>query len=135
MIKPKENFGINESEKNAEVVRRAYADFNAADIKTLTEIFDESAFWHTPGRNPVAGDAKGREAVFAQFSRYGGETEGTSKAILKVVFCSDSGRVVGLHHNTAQRDGKQLDTYCCITFELENGRIFDGREHFSDLYN
>lgn len=131
----KESFDVNEAEKNAEIVRRAYAAFNAADMKTLTETFDESASWHTPGRSPVAGDAKGREAVFAQFGRYGGETGGTFKAILKEVLRSDGGRVVGIHHNTATRDGKRLDTYCCIVFELKNGRILDGREHFYDLYN
>jgi hypothetical protein len=54
---------------------------------------------------------------------------------LKEVLKSDSGRVVGLHHNTAQRNGRQLDTFCCIVFELKNGRIIDGREYFSDLYN
>jgi hypothetical protein len=34
-------------------------------MATLTEIFDESASWHTPGRSPLAGDCEGREAVFA----------------------------------------------------------------------
>ena len=30
--------------------------------------------------------------------------------------------------------GKRLDVLCCIVFELENGRIVIGREHFYDLY-
>lgn len=120
---------------HAEIVRRAFAAFNAADMKTLAETFDESACWHTPGRSPVAGDARGRDAVFARFGRYGGETGGTFKATFKEVLKSDSGRVVGLHHNTAQRNGGQLDTFCCIVFELKNGRIIDGRGYFSDLYN
>jgi ketosteroid isomerase-like protein len=55
---------MNDADKNAETVRRAYAAFNTADMKTLAETFEESASWHTPGRSPVAGDAKGREAVF-----------------------------------------------------------------------
>ena len=29
--------------KNAEIVRRGYQAFNTADMKTLTELFDESA--------------------------------------------------------------------------------------------
>jgi uncharacterized protein len=63
--------------KNAEIVRRGYQAFNAADVKTLTELFDENASWHTPGRGSLAGDRKGREAVFAQFGRYVQETGGT----------------------------------------------------------
>ena len=122
------------ADEDAEVVRRGYEAFNSADMKTLTEIFDESASWHTPGRGPLAGDQKGREATFAQFGRYVGETGGTFKATLQRVLKSDDGRVVGIHHNTAERDGKHLDVDCCIDFELKDGRIVDGSEHFFDLY-
>ena len=123
------------ADENAAVVRRGYAAFNTADMATLTEIFDEGASWHTPGRSPAAGDRHGRDAVFQQFGRYGGETGGTFKAELEQVFTSDDGRVIGLHHNSAERNGKQLDTGCCIVFEVENGRITSGREHFYDLDN
>jgi ketosteroid isomerase-like protein len=122
-------------EQNADVVRRAYAAFNAADIDTLTALFDEDSTWHTPGISSAAGDAVGRDKVFAQFGRYGGETEGTFKAELREVFASPGGGVVGLHHNTGERNGKKLDTDCCIVLELKDGRITSGREHFYDSDN
>lgn len=125
---------MNQAERNAEIVRRGYEAFNSGDTKTLAEIFHESASWHTPGRSSVAGDYKGRDATFAQFGRYVGETTGTFKATLQRVLTSDDGRVVGIHHNSAKRNGKRLDVGCCIVFELKDGRIIDGREHFSDLY-
>ena len=120
---------------NAEIVRRAYEAFNTADMETLTALFDEHACWHTPGRSPIAGDHEGRDAVFAQFGRYGGDTGGTFRATLKTVLADDEGRVVGIHHNSAERDGKRLDTKCCIEFALRDGRIIHGREHFYDLHN
>lgn len=120
---------------NADIVRRGYRAFNEADMDTLTEIFDENSSWHTPGRSPIAGDHVGREQVFAQFGRYGGDTGGTFKADLKYVVADDDGRVVGVHHNSAEREGKRLNTGCCIVFEIENGRIISGREHFFDLHN
>ena len=116
---------------NAEIVRRAYNAFNTADMKTLTESFDENASWHTPGRSSAAGNRKGRDAVFTQFGRYGGETAGTFKAELRYVAADDDGRVVGFHHNSGEREGKRLDTDCCIVFELKDGRATSGREHFS----
>ena len=125
---------MNEAEQNAETVRRGYAAFNSGDMKTLTGLFDESASWHTPGRSPIAGDHKGREAIFAQFGRYGGETGGSFKATLLQVLESDDGRVVGIHRNTAERAGKRLDVGCCIVFEFKDGRVIDGREHYYDLY-
>ncbi len=93
--------------ENADVVRGGYEAFNAADLQTLTELFDESASWHTPGRSPVAGDHEGREAASAQFGRYGGQTGGTFKANLQHVLTSDDGRVVGVHNNIAERNGKR----------------------------
>ena len=119
---------------NAALIRRGYEAFNTADMETLTELFDESASWRTPGRSPVAGDQHGRDAVFAQFGQYVGQTGGTFKATLQRVLADDDGRVVGIHHNSGERNGKQLDVYCCIVFELKDGRVIDGREHFYDLY-
>ncbi len=116
-------------------MRRGYEAFNKADMATLTELMDENVSWHTPGHSSIAGDHRGRDAVFAQFRRYGGDTDGTLKAELKQVFTADDGRVVGLHHNSAERNGKQLDTDCCLLFEIENGRMISGREHFYDLDN
>jgi ketosteroid isomerase-like protein len=125
---------MNQAEKNAEIVRRGYEAFNSADMKTLTELFHENASWHTPGRGPLAGDHKGREAAFTHFGRYAGDTGGTFKAVLQSVAMSDDGSVVGIHRNTAKRGGKHLDVGCCIVFELKDGRIIDGREHFYDLH-
>ncbi len=125
---------MNEAERNAETVRRGYEAFNSADMKTLNELFDDNASWHTPGRSSIAGDRKGRDAVFAQFGRYGGETGGTFKATLLHVLKSDDGRVIGVHRNIAERGGKRLDVGCCIVFEFKDGRVIDGREHIYDLY-
>ncbi|MDZ7291745.1 MAG: nuclear transport factor 2 family protein [candidate division KSB1 bacterium] len=124
---------MNQAEKNAETVRRGYEAFNSGDMKTLTEIFHENASWHTPGRSSIAGDFKGREATFAQFGRYAGETGGNFKATLQHVLTSDDGRVVGVHHNSAKRNGKQLEIDCCLVFEFKDGRVIDGREYFYDL--
>jgi ketosteroid isomerase-like protein len=121
--------------ESAEIVRRGYAAFNAADIAALTELIDANATWHTPGRSPIAGDYLGRDAIFAQFGRYGGDTGGTFRAELQEVFTSGDGRVIGLHRNSAERNGRQLDTDCCIVFEVEDGCITSGREHVLDLHN
>lgn len=125
---------MSKADENAAVVQRGYEAFNSADMETLTEIFDENASWHTPGQGPLAGDRRGREATFAQFGRYVGETGGTFKATLQDVFRSIDGRVVGIHRNTAERNDKHLDVGCCIVFEIEDGRITDGREYFYDLH-
>jgi len=118
---------------NAAIVRRGYEAFDRGDLATLAGLFDDNVAWHTPGRSPLAGDVVGREAVLARLGRYLAETGGTFRADLRRVLTDEDGRVIGIHHNVAERDGKNLDVYCCIVFELENGRIVDGREHLYDL--
>jgi uncharacterized protein len=118
---------------NAGIVRCGYDALWSADRTRLIELFGENVSWHTPGRSPLAGDVVGREAVFARLGRCAAETGGTFRADLKRVLTDEDGRVIGIHHNVAEREGKHLDIYCCIVFELENGRIVDGREHFHDL--
>ena len=118
---------------NATLVRRGYAAFNTADIETLGEILGENVVWHTPGRSPIAGDYRGRDAVFGQFGRYGGDTAGTFSADLQHVLTDQEGRVIGVHRNTGVRNGKQLDVYCCLVFEIEEGKVVDGREYFYEL--
>jgi len=126
---------MNQTMTNTEIVRRGYQAFNEADLETLTKLFSERATWTTPGRSSAAGVARGRDAVFTQFGRYGGETEGTFRAALSTVFEGEDGRVIGLHHNSGTRNGKKLDTDCCIVFEMEDGCVTSGVEHFFDLHN
>ena len=122
------------ADENATVMRRAYEAFNSADMDTLTEVFDESCVWHLPGRSSMANDYQGRDATFAYFGQIGQESGGTFQAELQELFADDDDRVVGIQRSTAERDGKHLDVGNCIVFQLKDGRIVDGREHFNDLY-
>jgi uncharacterized protein len=119
---------------NVAIMQRAYDAFNAGDIDTLTELFDEGAVWHLPGRSSMANDYQGRDAILAYFGQIGQETGGTFQAELQQLFAGDDGRVIGLQRSTADRDGKRLDVGNCIVFELRDSKIVDGREHFHDLY-
>jgi ketosteroid isomerase-like protein len=122
------------ADNNATIMRRAYEAFNSADIDTLTELFDESMVWHLPGRSRFADDYRGRDATLAYFGQLGQETGGTFRAQLQHLLTDDEDRVVGIQRSTGERDGKRLDVVNCIVFELKDGRVVDGREHFHDLY-
>src|SRR5437763_5484461 len=122
------------ADENIDIMRRGYEAFNSGDMDTLTELFDESAVWHTPGRGWPASDYQGREAILAYFGRLGQETGGTFQAELQYLLADGDDHVVGIQRSTAGRDGKHLDVGDCIVFQLKDGRVVDGREHFHDLY-
>ena len=119
---------------NVAVMQRAYDAFNRADLDTLVEIFDESIVWHLPGKSKYADDYQGRDATLAYFGQLGQETEGTFRAELQTLLADDEDRVVGIQRSTGDRGGKHLDVLDCIVFQLRDGRVTDGREHFHDLY-
>ena len=122
------------ADENLAIVRRGYEAFNKGDLETLTEIFDEDAAWHLPGRSSLAGDHEGRDAAFAYFARLGQESGGTFQAEVQALIADDADRVVGIQRSTAERDGKRLDVGDCIVFQLKDGRVIDGRDHIDDLY-
>ena len=122
------------ADENVAIMQRAYDAFNSADMDTLIEIFDESVVWHLPGRSSMADDYQGRDATLAYFGQLGQETGGTFRAELERLVGDDDDRVVGIQRSTADRNGKHLDVGDCIVFQLKDGRVTDGREHFEDLY-
>jgi uncharacterized protein len=122
------------ADENVAIMRRAYEAFNAGDLDTVSETFDESVVWHLPGRSSMADDYEGREATLAYFGHLAQETGGTFRAELQHLAADGDNRVVGIHRSKADRDGKHLDVADCIVFELKDGRVTDGREHFENLY-
>jgi hypothetical protein len=120
--------------RNAEAVRRGYQAFNAGDMKTLAELFDEKASWHSPGKSSLSGDCQGRDAIFAHFAKIHDESGGTFRAELRHLVADEEGRVVGLHHCSAQRNGRRLAADCCLVFEFKGGRVVSAREFIYDLH-
>ena len=47
------------ADENVAIMQRAYDAFNAADIDTLTDLFDENVVWHLPGQSSMAKDYEG----------------------------------------------------------------------------
>ena len=121
------------AEENAAIIRGGYESFNSGDLDALAEIFNENVVWHTPGRSSLANDYQGREATFAYFSQLGQETGGSFRAELRHLIADDD-FVVGIQHNSGERNGKHLDVDLCLVFQLRDGRITEGWEHFLDLY-
>jgi uncharacterized protein len=120
--------------ENVAIMQRAYDAFNTGDLDTLNEIFDGNAVWHLPGKSKYADDYQGADAILEYFGQLARETDGTFRAELQHLTADDDGHVVGFQHSTGNRNGKHLDVTNCIVFQLKDGRVIDGREHFHDLY-
>ena len=93
----------------------------------------DGAASHLPGPELDGRDYQGRSATFAYFGQLAQETGGTFRpscsAWLQTVITawSASGAAPRTERQASRRPN-------CVVFELKDGRVRDGREHFEDLY-
>ncbi len=96
---------------NAKAYRRTADAFRAQDEEALRDLIADDVIWHVPGRNPMAGEVRGRDSLFDWFQRLRAATNGTA-----------SSRSAGSIPPTSMRG-----TECCPDPDGE------GREHRREL--
>ena len=107
---------------NAALLKKGYEAFAKGDMATLTQLFAEDVAWHLPGNNPLSGEHKGRDAVFAVFAKVGQISGDTFKIDLHDVVANDE-HAVALQRVTGSRQGKRLDALNAEVYHVKNGRI------------
>jgi hypothetical protein len=129
-----EAVGTSVADANTHAVCQAFRAWNADHFEALSELLHPEIGWYTPGKSAFAGDTLGRQAVLEKFAQYASATQGTFRASLKKILHSEDGRIVAIHHDTAERNHKRLAVGCCTVFDFEDGLILESRDHFYDLY-
>ena len=118
---------------NAEPIRRAFDAFASGDMATMQSLVAENTVWHIPGRGPLAGDHRGRDAVFEMFGRLVQASGGTfTQALHDVVASGD--HAVALTFATASRAGHSYDGRDVWVFHLREGQIAEAWWRPEDLY-
>ena len=74
---------------NVARIKDAYAAFAKGDLAVLEDFFAEGVLGHEGGRNQIAGEYRGREAVFGLFGKLAEVTEGSLRIDLHAVFADD----------------------------------------------
>ncbi len=101
-------------------LRKGYKAFAEGDMEALAEIISEAAVWHIPGKSPLAGDYKGRDAIFGYFAKLMEVTGGTFKAEL-VHALGDDSFAVALQRSTATAQGRAYTGTDVLVDRIENG--------------
>ena len=123
---------------NEELVRRAFDAFASGDVEALGELMEPDSVWHAPGRNPLAGDHRGVEAILGYFARTMELTGGTFRTELHDVVANDE-HAVSLFVARGQREGKTLDVRNVLVTHVRNGKLgetwlFPGDQYASDEF-
>lgn len=106
---------------NAEVLRKGFEAFAKRDMATLTGMFADNVVWHLSGNSPLAGEHRGRDAVFALFARIAELSGGTIRMELHDVLANDE-HAVALFRETASRQGRQLNQLEVAVWHMSGGK-------------
>lgn len=79
-----------------DVIRRLYAAYAANDIGTIDALMAEDAVIHVPGRQPLSGDHRGKQAVWAYLGKVVEVGQGKGGFDLHGVTADDEGLGVAL---------------------------------------
>jgi hypothetical protein len=102
---------------------REYIDvFHRGDFHALRNFYDENVVWHLAGHHPMAGDYRGREALFSYFDRVRDMTGGSLRLEPESILASD--RYTAMFTRvTGRRDGRTLDVVLAQVFRVgDDGR-------------
>jgi uncharacterized protein len=118
---------------NAALIRRLFQAFAERDFATTQSIIAEDAVWYFPGtRGALAGEHRGREAIFRFLASVMTLTGGTFHLDIEDITASEN-IVVVLFTGHGQRDGKTLDNPTALRVRIRDGQAVEFREFVWNL--
>jgi uncharacterized protein len=118
---------------NVARIREGYVAFAKGDFAALDELFAEDLIWHEVGRNQLAGEYRGRDAVYGFFGRLMQITEGTFRLDLHTILADDE-HAVALVTTTASRADKRMMVNDAHVFHLRDGKVAEFWSASTDQY-
>jgi ketosteroid isomerase-like protein len=96
-------------------------------------IVAEDLLWHEPGRNQLAGDYRGREAVYGFFGKLIEVTEGSFHLDLRAAFADDQ-QGVALVVAKVSRAGRSVRVTDAHIFHVRDGKVVELWNASTDPY-
>jgi uncharacterized protein len=118
---------------NVARIRDGYVAFAKGDFAGLNELFAEDLLWHEVGRNQLAGDYRGRDAVYGFFGKLMQVTEGTFHLDVHSILADDE-HAVALVVTTASRGDLSMTVNDAHVFHLRDGKVVEFWTASTDQY-
>lgn len=118
---------------NVTRIKDAYTAVSKGDLAVLEDFFAEDVLAHESGRNQIAGEHRGREAVFGVLGKLAEVTEGSLRIDLHAVFADDE-HGVALVVVTASRGGRSIEVNEAHVMHLRDGKVVESWTASTDQY-
>jgi ketosteroid isomerase-like protein len=122
--------GVSE---NLDIIRRGYVAFGSGDVETLRSLFAEDAVHSVPGDSPIGGDHKGIDNILGMYGQLAIASQGFTKVELQNALSDGGNRVIAIQRATMTVGDKVLDQIEALLFTIEDGRIVNVEDFFSDV--
>lgn len=109
------------AQMNMTLAKAVWDALSVGDVEVLDELLAENLQWHIPGNNRLSGTKTGRDEVLDYLGTLGVETEVYDLQLRDILVNEDRGLI--LYHVSGSREGKTLDTYQMLLFQVEDNRI------------
>ena len=106
----------------AELHRRQGAMYAGGSADPVAELLADDIVWHVPGRSPIAGDHRGREAVLAYFRKRRAIADASMQMHDRGGY-SDDEAVVRLVDGTATMGGEEARWRTAGVYRVAGGKI------------
>jgi ketosteroid isomerase-like protein len=117
--------------RNEEIARAGAEALSKGDMETFMSYQADDIVVHFPGRGPMAGDHRGKQALGELFQRQMEVLDGPPEIEIHDVLATDDHAVV-LNNIRATVGGKPLDQRQVVVLHIENDKVVEAFLHFSD---
>jgi hypothetical protein len=118
---------------NAVRIRDGYAAFAKGDFAVLNDLFAEDVVWHQAGRSQLAGDYRGRDAVYEFLGKLMEITHGTFQVNLEAAFADDQ-LGVALVIASSSVDGQSVTVREAHIIRMRDGKVAEFWYTSTDQY-
>jgi uncharacterized protein len=107
---------------NVARIRDLFRAWLERDALTVARLIGDGVVWRVPGASAMAGEYRGRAAIFAFLRRTADLTGGSYRADLLDVYGGDE-IVVGLYRATGARGDRRLDIAQALVFRFDGDEL------------
>ena len=121
------------ADQKEQIVRRLLDALEARDLAAIDELLADDVVYYFPGRGPVGGTYKGREAVLGLFSSFAALFDGPIEMSTHDVVASEA-HVVDLASYAGLRGGERFTWNTVRLYHVDGDRIAEIWLMIGDLY-